>query len=88
MNVNDGRASTCQNPAPLIDIVVKDVLLAHPGKVFSVMEIYHELVKNGLYRFSPDAKTPWNSISTRLSTGVQARFPHLKKADRGQYFAS
>ena len=85
---NDGRSTTCHNAAPLINIIVKDLLLAHPGKVFGVMEIYHALVENDLYRFSPDAKTPWNSISTRLSTGVHNKFPHLYRAEgRGLYFA-
>jgi hypothetical protein len=84
----DGRCNVCENEAPLIKIVVEKVLLKHPGKVFSVEEIYQELVSRDLYRFSPDAKTPCNSIYTRLSTGVQARFPRLKKADRGLYYAA
>ena len=87
-SVVDGRSNVCMNQETLINVIVKEVLLAQPGKVFSIDEIYKELVTRDLYRFSPDAKTPCNSISTRLSTGVQAKFPHLKKADRGLYFAA
>ena len=83
----DGRKSVCLNEAPLINTIVQMVLLKQPGKVFSIEEIYQELVARKLYQFSPDAKTPCNSISTRLSSGVNTRFPRLKKADRGLYYA-
>ena len=85
--MNDGRRSVCENKSPLIDIIVEEVLLAHPGRVFSAREIYQELVSRQLYRFSDDAKTPCNSICTRLSTGIQNRFPRLRRAGRGEYFA-
>ena len=85
--LNDGRRSVCENKSPLIDIIVEEVLLAYPGRVFSAREIYQELVARQLYRFSDDAKTPCNSICTRLSTGIQNRFPRLRRAGRGEYFA-
>ena len=83
--MNDGRRSVCENKSPLIDIIVAEVLLAHPGRVFKAQEIYQELVARQLYRFSDDAKTPCNSICTRLSTGIQNRFPRLRRAGRGEY---
>ena len=85
--MNDGRRNVCENEAPLINIIVEKVLSAQKGRVFSIQEIYDELLANKLYHFSPDAKTPCCTISTRLSTGVQARFPRLKKYSRGHYFA-
>ena len=87
MKMSDGRRSVCENKSPLIDIIVAEVLLAHPGRVFNAQEIYQELVARQLYRFSDDAKTPCNSICTRLSTGIQNRFPRLRRAGRGQYYA-
>ena len=83
----DGRCSVIENQATLISVIVNKVLLKNPGKVFGIKEIYDELVSRELYKFSPDAKTPCNSISTRLSTGVQSNFPRLHKAGIGKYFA-
>lgn len=87
INEVDGRSCIEENSATLLETVVKEVLLKHPGKVFSVKEIYDELVSQQLYKFSMFAKTPCNSISTRLSTAVQARYPRLRRAERGHYFA-
>ena len=84
----DGRSSVCENEAPLISVIVEEVLLAQPDKVFTVKEIYRELITRGLYNFSPDAKTPMNSIATRLSCGVLKGFPRLKKTERGKYSAA
>ena len=85
--MSDGRRSVCENKSPLIDIIVAEVLRAHPRRVFNAQEIYQELVARQLYRFSDDAKTPCNSICTRLSTGIKNRFPRLRRAGRGQYYA-
>ena len=84
----DGRSSVCENEAPLISVIVEEVILAQPGKIFTVREIYRELINRGLYNFSPDAKTPMNSIATRLSCGVLKGFPRLKKTERGKYSAA
>ena len=84
----DGRSSVCENEAPLISVIVEEVLLAQPRKIFTVREIYRELINRGLYNFSPDAKTPMNSIATRLSCGVLKGFPRLKKTERGKYSAA
>ena len=83
----DGRSNVIENQATLISVIVNKVLLNAPGRVFGIQEIYNELVSRELYKFSPYAKTPCNSISTRLSTGVQNKFPRLHKAATGKYFA-
>ena len=86
MNI-DGRSHTEYNSGSLLEVVVEKILLRMPGKVFSVKEIYEELVGEKLYNFSPYAKTPCNSIYTRLSTAVNNNYPHLCKAEKGHYFA-
>lgn len=84
----DGRAHTEENASTLLETIVSQVLMKMPGRVFSVREIYQILQEEKLYAFSPFAKTPCNSIATRLSTAVNERFPHLYRAERGHYFAA
>lgn len=84
----NGRSYTEENASTLLETIVNQVLMKMPGRVFSVREIYQILCEENLYAFSPFAKTPCNSISTRLSTAVNERFPHLFRAERGHYFAA
>jgi hypothetical protein len=84
----DGRSWVCENKATLTEVIVKEVLLANPNKVFTIDEIYEELISKNLYEFSPLAKTPKNSISSRLSTAVKKDFSRLKKVKYGKYFAA
>ena len=84
----DGRRCVCENKATLIETIVKEILLVNKNKVFTINEIYEELMLKDLYKFSPLAKTPKNSISSRLSSAVQKNYPCLFKVDLGKYFAA
>ena len=82
----DGRAHTEENDFSLLEVVINDVLSKKPGKVFSIKEIYQELIEKKLYSFSRYAKTPCNSISTRLSSAFNQGLPGLCKSGKGNYF--
>lgn len=50
-------------------------------------ELAKRLVEGGFYRFTPKAKTPWCTVSSRLNTHLSAGGKGIQKSKRGQFAA-
>ena len=76
------KAKKRLNERNLVDVAIETVL-AH-GEGMSAKAIVEALRTEGTYRFKDTAKTPWNTVSSRLNTYInETENPLIKHIENG-----